>query len=781
MKRILLSAVSAFFALTVSASVSIQQAQGWFESGYVTWSAVSGASTYHVYVAAQGSDSWMQLDQELVRQYPDYYRADALGLKAGQYQFRVVPVCDGVEAEAEATVTSAFTVAAHDRSGFAHVGMQDGIGAYNNDGTLKDGAKVIYVWADNAKTVSTPVQTGSTASRVTNSQGLQDLVYLYQKGYETTPLAIRIIGTIKADDMDSFGSSAEGLQVKGKNEYAPMPITIEGVGDDAAIWGFGILCRNCHGTEFRNFGIMLCMDDCLSLDTGNSNVWVHNMDLFYGNTGGDADQAKGDGTIDVKGLSRNITISYNHFYDSGKCSLGGMKSESTDCWLSYHHNWFDHSDSRHPRIRTMFFHIYNNYFDGNSKYGVGMTMGGSAFVEQNYFRNCKYPMLISLQGTDAEGSGTFSGENGGVIKAFENTIVNPRKVQYYDGQQTNGRWDAVLVQSRDEDVHAVAYAGGTGYNAEADLAARSTYVENQMDLSAQVPSVVKGHFGAGRMNHGDFSWQFNNSLQDENYDVISSLKTALQNYRSSLVGFADGTSVRNGGASSYYVGGDGVGIDPEVNDAYVPSWAGGGGGTTSAGSAFLATDLGNGTYDYFWCTSENSQSVNALLADGTLVLDEGSKFQTTSNVSGSDGTVYSDKQGSLQLAKGTGFLTIHCPAGITSLGMYLVRTGSMKGDILGSYDGVSFTQLDSYSGSKGVKELNFVPSEPYPYLRVTNTATGSLHIQGLLVMKPAGEQSIHTLTPDVPNTAAPCYNLQGQRLTSPRGLFIEGGRLKLIR
>ena len=84
------------------------------------------------------------------------------------------------------------------------------------------------------------------------------------------------------------------------------------------------------------------------------------MDFFYGGTGSASDQAKGDGTVDIKGKSSEITVSYNHFWDSGKSSLGGMKSETTSCKLTYHHNWFDHSDSRHPRIRTMSFHIYNN-------------------------------------------------------------------------------------------------------------------------------------------------------------------------------------------------------------------------------------------------------------------------------------------------------------------------------------------------------------------------------------------------------------------------------------
>ena len=146
------------------------------------------------------------------------------------------------------------------------------------------------------------------------------------------------------------------------------------------------------------------MDDCLSLDTGNSNVWVHNMDFFYGKPGSDSDQAKGDGTVDIKGKSMNITVSYNHFYDCGKTSLGGMKSETTDCWMTYHHNWFDHSDSRHPRIRTAFYHVYNNYFDGVSKYGVGVTTGGSSFVEANYFLEVSLRLTTTRWTTHARSS-----------------------------------------------------------------------------------------------------------------------------------------------------------------------------------------------------------------------------------------------------------------------------------------------------------------------------------------------------------------------------------------
>lgn len=537
-KQYLFSLILTLFALSTNAAVTISEAAGWFESAYVTWQKVAGMD-YHVYVAPAGTEQWTQLDSPLVREYPAYGRADALGLKAGSYQLKVVPVQGGTELVADATTTDAVEVKAHDRSGFAHVGVTDGIGAYKNDGTLKDNAKVLYVWAGNAKTVTCDVVTNGKGGKTTG-KGLQDIVTLYQKGYDLTPLAIRLVGTISAADMDRFDSSAEGLQIKGKKNYSPVPITIEGVGCDATIYGFGILCRNASNVEFRNFAIMLCMDDCLSMDTGNSNIWVHNMDFFYGKSGSDSDQVKGDGTVDIKGKSMNVTVSYNHFFDCGKTSLGGMKSETTDCWMSYHHNWFDHSDSRHPRIRTAFYHVYNNYFDGVSKYGVGVTYGGSAFVEANYFRNTKYPMLISRQGTDAEGNGTFSGETGGVIKAYNNKVESARKLKYYTEGQTDGDWDAVLVSDRNATVAATAFSGGTPYNNEADEKARTTYIENKIDDPADVESVVKDVYGAGRLQHGDFHWTFDNAQQDDNADIIPELKTALQNYKSQLVGFFGG-------------------------------------------------------------------------------------------------------------------------------------------------------------------------------------------------------------------------------------------------
>lgn len=769
MKRILSTFLAISALANATATITVQEVGGWFESGYVTWSAVEGATSYTVYCKAANASDYVQLDAPLLRQYPTYFRADAVGLKAGEYQFKIV-ANTGDEAE-----TSTFTATAHDRSGFAHVGMPDGIGAYRNDGTLKDGAKVLYVHAGNAKTITTDVITSSKGATTTGT-GLQDIITLYQKGYDTTPLAIRIIGTIKAEDMDRFDSSEEGLQIKGKNASSEMPITLEGIGQDAALHGFGFLVRNCKGLEMRNFAVMYCLDDAISLDTNNSHVWIHNLDLFYGQPGGDADQVKGDGTVDIKGKSTHITVSYNHFHDCGKSSLGGMKSETTDCWHTYHHNWFDHSDSRHPRIRTMFFHIYNNYYDGNAKYGVGMTYGGSALVENNYFRNCKYPMLASKQGTDAEGDGTFSGENGGVIKAFNNIIINPRKLKYWsETAVANGTWDAYLATSRDEELLAnvKAYAGGTTYNNEADEAARTTYIENKMDAPADVPAIVRGPLGAGRMQHGDFTWSFRNSTQDENYEIITALTSAINGYQSTLIGLADGTTLANGGATETYSGGDGLGLDLAVNDSYVPSWAGG--GTTVDPSGDEGT-LAIGTKeDFFWFNADNEDLVNAYFSDGTFT---GGTFQPTYQPIKGDGTLCSDYIGSIRVAKSETF-TIHRAEGITAVQYYVSGNGSQSWTLATSTDGSTFSDYGSFTGTAGGHpSIAATFASAVTHVRLTNGASGNRDVQGIRLYISAQETDIEEIAANAPSDNSPIYDLYGRRRTSAKNgqIYIQNGR-----
>ena len=530
---------------SVAGHVEITEACGWQESLYLKWNPFDNAESYNVYVKGGQYPDYTRIDKELVRDYGTYARADIPGLIAANgYSVKVVPVTGGNEVESAASEATGINVANYSREGFAHLNYQ-GIGAYNDNGTLKYNAKVLYITSKTAKTITTKVMVGSKLSEVT---GLQSIIDAYQKGTDTTPLAIRIIGKISKDDLDHISSSSEGLQVKGRNAYSEMNITIEGIGDDATISGFGMLVRNCKSVEIRNFAIMLCLDDCISLDTDNCNIWIHNMDFFYGNTGGDADQAKGDGTADLKGGTKYVTFSYNRFWDSGKSSLCGMGGDDAN-YITYHHNWFDHSDSRHPRIRCMSVHIWNNYYDGVAKYGVGATTGASAFVEANYFRNCNKPMLISMQGSDigSDGKGTFSSEDGGIIKSYKNIFTEKSKNFKYVTYQTNNvEFDAYEATTRDETVPGTVTAkkGGTSYdNFDTDASLMYAYTPHS---AVDVPANVTGAYGAGRLNHGDFSWDFTG--KDSDYDVDAALKSALQNYKSSLVGvFGDNSSSDEGG------------------------------------------------------------------------------------------------------------------------------------------------------------------------------------------------------------------------------------------
>ena len=524
--------------------IQITEAKGWQESAYLKWAPFEGASSYNVYVDDK------KIDAQLVRQYASYYRADVLGLKAGTYSVKVVPVnAEGTEITG-ANTASNLVVKSFNREGFAHF-KYDGVGAYNNDGTLKAGAKVLYITAKTAKTVSTTVNTGKSETIT----GLQSIIDAYSKGKDKTPIAFRIIGKVSLSDLDHISSSAEGLQIKG----AKMNMTFEGVGDDATVYGFGFLLREAESVEFRNFAIMRCLDDAMSLDTKNSHVWIHNMDLFYGKKGSAADQAKGDGTVDIKGDSKYITVAYNRFWDNGKASMCGMKSETGENWITYHHNWFDHSDSRMARVRTMSVHMYNNYYQHCDVYGIGATSGSSVFMESNYFDAVKRPIMSSLQGTDAKGDGTFSGEKGGLIKAYGNVFANkPDNFSYIPYAENNTSFDAYEVSDPSEQVPASVktLVGGTSYN-NFDTNSSLMYAY-AADKAEDVPAIVEGFYGAGRLNHGDIDFVIPDEtvVTNGHQQPWPALASLLDFYTSGVVKvFGESNATGEGGSTGGSTGG----------------------------------------------------------------------------------------------------------------------------------------------------------------------------------------------------------------------------------
>ncbi len=609
--------------------ISLKAAQSWFQSAFVEWLPYEGATTYHVYVKGGQYSDFTKIDDQLVRSYGSYCRADAMGLKAGAYELKVVPVVDDAEVEAAANVASDLNVRAHDRSGYAFQNASKTPGAYNADGTLKSNAVVVYLTNDNISTVTLDVTTDAKGTKTTCT-GLQGIINQgIKKGVDTRPFVFRLIGNINTPKLADKGDIV--IDMNGKE--ASAGVTIEGVGNDAVANGWGIRLKGARYAEVSNIGFFNCSSsegDNIGLQQDNEYIWIHNCDMFYGNAGSDADQIKGDGALDCK-KSNYVTFSYNHFWDNGKCNLLGLSEGAADKYfITYHHNWYDHSDSRHPRVRYYTAHVYNNYYDGNAKYGVGSTLGSSVFVENNYFRNTNKPMMISQQGTDiaTDASGTFSGEAGGIIKAYGNAFVDMTKLRFVPYSENNIEFDAYVAATRDEQVPATVTSkkGGNKYNNFDTASGMYTYTP---DDAEDVPAVVAGQFGAGRVQHGDFQWSFDNSVDDASYDVNTALKTAVTNYKGSLVkvfgdvngavdgGSTDGGSGDGGSGDGGSTGGDTV--TPSVEGEVLVTFTGNAPSSSIVSvTGSYSTSKGSATIDgtaYSTCVKMESSTSIVLTLD----------------------------------------------------------------------------------------------------------------------------------------------------------------------
>ncbi len=525
MKQLLPFLLFVFFSQVIySQQVTITHQAGWLESAYVTWTPVSGVDSYRVYYTGGGITNQI-IDTQLIRSYGTYFRADILGLAPGSYTFRVVPVVANVEGGG--TVSDSVTVLAHDRNGFAHSNGRVP-GGYNLNGTVKSNAVILYITQENKNTISLAV-TGATSNPCI---GLQTILDGFKKGVDTRPLIVRLIGNITPFSYMYNGD----IVIENKNN-PNASITFEGVGSDAVANGWGIRIKYGTNIEIRNLGLLLTNSgegDNIGLQQNNDHIWVHHCDLFYGKPGSASDQAKGDGALDVK-RSGNVTVSYNHFWDTGKSNLLGNGTE-TARMLTYHHNWYDHSDSRHPRVRSHTVHIYNNYYDGISKYGAGATLASSLFLEGNYFRNCKFPMLISKQGSDIlNGSpGTFSGENGGMIKAFNNIMTGQQSFIPYNASTHPAQFDAFVAASRNETIpnSIKAFQGAATYN---NFDTNSAHYVATLVIDEPEVARDKVMQYAGRVEGGDISWTFNNAVDDASFDINQGLLSLLNNYTTSLV------------------------------------------------------------------------------------------------------------------------------------------------------------------------------------------------------------------------------------------------------
>jgi pectate lyase len=236
---------------------------------------------------------------------------------------------------------------------------------------------VLFLMASNAGADDdVPVGWASVAGGTTGGQGgatitVSDAAALEAAAQSTPPLIIRVVGTVQL---------ASPLRVKSNK-------TIVGVGSDATIVGGGIFLTKVSNIIIRNLTIREA-PDAINLEGAAHHVWVDHCDLSQCT----------DGLLDIKRGSDFVTVSWNRFHDHHKtCLLGHSdkddirRMDTGHLRVTYHHNFFDGTQTRHPRVRFAEpVHVYNNYFK-NNEYGVAALMDSGVLVEGNVFENVEHP------------------------------------------------------------------------------------------------------------------------------------------------------------------------------------------------------------------------------------------------------------------------------------------------------------------------------------------------------------------------------------------------------
>ena len=445
---------TSFTAMPINtfAATSFSAAGGWFETLYAEWAGNKSDVTAVSYSGtASGSLTGDDLTY-LVRQDGSNVRLDIPGLKAGTYNLTVTTN--------SGTITKDnIKVYEYDRSGYAHYDAHKegvtGIGAYNDDGTLKSNAVVVYVTEENKNTVQLPGYTGSQypagignilnyksedANGVTGG-GKIDIVQ--QLRAEGIPLDVRFVGKIRGGDSNTSNNPpAENIKgltgyntttnggTKGDNGmmirvYKSSNVTIEGIGDDATLdgWGIQIISQTGYTSqsfEFRKLNFTNTPEDAIGLEgtcaissspqtkewfesNGYAPIkfsWVHNNTFHQGfcKNPAESDKAEGDGSCDWK-RGYGYTMAYNHYINNHKTNLIGSSSSSIQYDASLHHNWYEKVESRQPLSRQANIHIYNTYFDGATSYAISPRAHAYIFSEGNYFGACKNPVDSAKEGS----------------------------------------------------------------------------------------------------------------------------------------------------------------------------------------------------------------------------------------------------------------------------------------------------------------------------------------------------------------------------------------------
>ena len=226
--------------------------------------------------------------------------------------------------------------------------------------------------------------------------------------------------------------------------------TIVGLGS-ATITGGGFDFYRSSNVIVRNLTFVDAEDDAINVGQQSHHIWIdHNTFV-----------RPVDGSVDIVRGADYVTVSWNHFAATDKSMLishsdGAASTDTGHLRVSIHHNFFDNSRQRHPRVRFGEpVHVYNNYFLGNELYGVASTMNAGVLVEGNYFSGVAHP---------CHSTGGYADSGPGRLVQRNNVFTGSGACE----------------------------AGGT-------VAEPRTYYPYTLDAAASVPALVASGAGAGRL------------------------------------------------------------------------------------------------------------------------------------------------------------------------------------------------------------------------------------------------------------------------------------------
>lgn len=180
----------------------------------------------------------------------------------------------------------------------------------------------------------------------------------------------------------------------------------------------------------RNLHISNYSDDAVNVQMFSHHVWIDHNEIHNGY----------DGAIDIKRGSSYVTVSWNHTHHHTKNMLLGhddnnAAQDTGHLKVTYHHNWYDNTPQRNPRVRFGEpVHIFNNYFVHNTDVGVACQLDSGCYVESNYFENVEEPISVHYSGDSGrciERNNIFTGETVGPDGCTASGVESPSSYYSY--------------------------------------------------------------------------------------------------------------------------------------------------------------------------------------------------------------------------------------------------------------------------------------------------------------------------------------------------------------